>query len=466
MRALPNRKVAVPPGPKGHFLIGNLPMLGGNGLATLEGWAREFGDIFSSRAFGIRVCYLTHPRFIEDVLISRNQNFTKGVGTRVNPRLFGQGLITSEGELWRRQRRLMQPAFHRRQIGRYGRVMVECTQKMLASWQAGEVRNLHSELDHLTLEIVARVLFNFDLTNHFGELEAMARAVHARTARGPALVYAMRYLPIPVNLRYLWTVRRLDKVIYQIIRNRQASSRPGDDLLSMLLQARDEDGQAMSERQVRDEVMTLIGAGNDTTTLTLCYAWYLLARHPEAEAQLLAELDEVLGDRPADVEDLPRLVYTEKVIKESLRLYPPVWAFVREATEPFEIGGYRLPAGTNFVLAPWIVHRDPRFFDRPREFRPERWTEDFERQLPKFAYFPFGGGQRTCIGTSLAKMQTSLMLATMAQRFLCRLTPGFELELRPTITLQPKLGISAVVKERLPERPRQAEGELSFARMP
>jgi len=301
MRALPNYKVAVPPGPKGHFLIGNLPMLGGNVLATLEGWAREFGDIFSSRAFSVCVCYLTHPRFIEDVLVSRNQNFIKGVGTRVNPRLFGQGLITSEGELWRRQRRLMQPAFHRRQIGLYGRVIVECTQKMLASWQAGEVRNLHSELDHLTLEIVARVLFNFDLTNHFGELEAMARAVHARTVRGPALVYAMRYLPIPVNVRYLWTVSRLDKVIYQVIRDRQASGRPGDDLLSMLLQARDENGQAMSERQVRDELMTLIGAGKDTTTLALCYAWYLLGKHPEVEAQLVAELDEVLGDRLPDV---------------------------------------------------------------------------------------------------------------------------------------------------------------------
>jgi cytochrome P450 len=448
MLTVPNTEPALPPGPKGNLIVGNLPMLSGKGFATIEGWWREFGDIFSYRALSVRVCYLIHPSFIEDVLVSRNQNFIKGVGTRMSPRFFGQGLITSEGELWRRQRRLMQPAFHRRQIGRYGKVMVDCTQKMLSSWRAGEVRNLHSELDHLTLEIVARVLFNLDLTNHIGELEATACALHARMARGPAMVYAMRYLPTPVNVRYLWTVSRLDKVIYQIIRDRRASGRLGDDLLSMLLQARDEDGQAMSERQVRDELMTLIGAGNDTTTLTLSYAWYLLAMHPEVEAELRTELDEVLGDRPPDVEDLPRLTYTEKIIKEALRLYPPVWAFVREATEPFEIGGYRLPARTNFVLSPWIVQRDPRFFDQPQEFRPERWTEEFERELPKFAYFPFGGGQRTCIGASLAKMQTNLMLATMAQRFPCRLARGFELKLRPTITLQPVRGIAVAIENR------------------
>ncbi|HEY6273847.1 MAG TPA: cytochrome P450 [Terriglobales bacterium] len=448
MRSIVNARAGLPPGPKGHFLVGNLPMLGGDGLATLEGWSREFGDIFSYRAVSLRVCYLTHPRLIEDVLVTRNQNFIKGVGMRVSPRFFGMGLLTSEGELWRRQRRLMQPAFHRRQIGRYGRVMVECTQKMLGRWRAGEVLDLHSEIDHLTIEIVARVLFNLDLTRHIGRLEAVARALHARSAPGPAFVYATRYLPTPANLSYLWTIGRFEKPIYRIIRNRRESGRAGDDLLSMLLQARDEDGEAMSDRQVRDELMTLIGAGNDTTTLTLCYAWYLLAQHPDIEARLLAELDQVLGDRPPEVEDLPRLAYTEKVIKEAMRLYPPIWAFVREAVAALDIGGYRLPARTNFVLSPWIVHRDPRFFEQPHEFRPERWTEEFERDLPKFAYFPFGGGQRTCIGSSFARMQTSLMLATMAQQFRFSLAPGFKLKLRPTITLQPEGGIPVVIEER------------------
>jgi len=463
MRTETNARAALPPGPRGHFLIGNLPLLAGDGLATLENWAREYGDIFFYRAVGLRVCYPTHPDYIEDVLVTRNHNFVKGVGMRMNPRFFGQGLLTSEGELWRRQRRLMQPAFHRRQIGRYARVMVECAQKMLASWQAGDVRDLHSEINHLTLETIARVLFNLDLTNCVDRLEATARAVYARVSRGPAFVYAMRYLPTPTNLRYLWTVGRLEKIIYQIIRNRRASGRWGDDLLSMLLQARDEDGQAMSDRQVRDELMTLIAAGIDTTTLALSYAWYLLAQHPEVEAKLMAEVDEVLGERPAEVEDLPRLTYTEKVIKEAMRLYPPIWAFVREAIEAFDIGGYQLPARTNFVLCPWIVHRDPRFYAQPHEFRPERWTEEFERQLPKFAYFPFGGGQRTCIGTSLAKMQTSLMLATMAQRFRLSLASGFKLKLLPTITLQPKHGISVVVEERLCRHRNSAKATSAIA---
>jgi cytochrome P450 len=453
MRTGTNGKAALPPGPKGRFLVGNLPMLSGDVLGTIERWGRQYGDMFFWRAVGVPVCYLTHPDYVEDVLVTRNQNFIKGVGMRVSPRFFGQGLLTSEGELWRRQRRLMQPAFHRRQIVRYGQVMVECTRKMLADWRAGEIRDFHSEMERLTVEIIARVLFNLDLTDQMGKLEAAALAVRARIARGPAFVYAMRFLPTPTNARYVWTVSRLERALYEIIRERQNSRRSSDDLLSMLLQARDENGEAMSERQVRDELMTVVGAGNDTTTLTLCYAWYLLALHPEAEARLAAELDEVLGNRPPQVEDLPRLTYTDKIIKETLRIYPPVWAFVREALEPFEIGGYCLPARTNFVLSPWILHHDARFFDRPHDFRPERWTEEFERELPKFAYFPFGGGQRTCIGNSFAKMQASLMLATMAQHFRCRLAPGFELELRPTLTLQPKHGISIVVDDRPRKRP-------------
>jgi len=457
MRTAANAKAALPPGPRGHFLVGSLPMLGGDGLATFENWAREYGDIFLWRSFGLHVCFPAHPDYIEDVLVTRNYNFVKGMGMRVNPRFFGQGLLTSEGDLWRRQRRLMQPAFHRRNIGRYARVMVECTQKMLSAWQPGDIQDLHSEMEHLALEITARVLFDLDLSSHVGRLEALARALHARTARGPAMVYAMRYLPTPTNLRYLWTVERFEKIIYRIIRHRRVSGVCGDDLLSMLLQARDEEGQAMNDRQVRDELMTLIAAGIDTTSLTLSYAWYFLAQHPDVEAKLMGEICEALGDRPPEVDDLPRLAYTEKVIKEAIRLYPPIWAFVREAIESFEIGGYHLPAGTNFVLCPWVVHRDPRFYDQPHEFRPERWTEEFERQLPRFAYFPFGGGQRTCIGTSLATMQTRLMLATMAQQFRLSLAPGFKLKLRPTITLQPERGISVVIEKRPPQHLGPAE---------
>ena len=448
MPTVATARTVLPPGPKGHFLAGNLAILGGDRLDTLEGWAREFGDIFSFRTFSFRFCYLTHPRFIEDVLVTRNQNFIKGVGMRVTPRLLGQGLLTSEGELWRRQRRLMQPAFHRRSIGRYARVFVKCTQEMLSGWRTGDARDFHREMSRLTLETTSRVLFNLDFSRHVRQLEKAARAVHARTSLGPVLVYATRYLPTPGNLRYLWQVGRLRKIVYGLIGKRRASGQYGEDVLSLLLQMRDEDGRPMSDRQVRDELLTLISAATDTTTSVLSYAWYLLARHPEAEAKMMNEIRAVLADRPVEVEDLPRLSYTQQVIREAMRLYPPAWAFPREALEDFEIGGYRLPAGTNFVLPPWIVHRDPRFYDRPGEFRPERWTEEFERQLPKFAYFPFGGGQRSCIGAAFANMQISLVLATIAQQCRCRLANGFELKLLPTITLQPEHGVAVVIERR------------------
>jgi cytochrome P450 len=441
-------RTPFPPGPKGHFLAATLLTPGADHFDTLGKWAREFGDIFSFRIFGFRFCYLTHPRFIEDVLVTHNQSFIKGAGMRLVPRLFGQGLLTSEGKLWHRQRQLLQPAFHRRSIGGYARVMVECTQEMLAGWRNGEVRDFHDEVSRLALETASRVLFHLDFRSHVEQLQKVARAVYERTSLNPVLVYATRYLPTPGNLRYLWRVERLRKIVYSVISKRRTSGQSSDDVLSLLLQMRDENGQPMNDGQVRDELLTLICTATDTTALVLSYAWYLLAHHPEAEAKMMNEIRAVLGDRPVELEDLPRLSYTQQVIREAMRLYPPGWILCREAVEDFEIGGYRLPAGTNFLMPAWIVHRDPRFYDRPDEFLPERWTEEFERQLPKFAYFPFGGGQRTCIGAAFGNMQISLVLATIAQRFRCRLASGFELKLVPAMTLQPEHGVSVVIERR------------------
>jgi len=314
----------------------------------------------------------------------------------------------------------------------------------MAQWRPGEVRDLYRDMTRLTLEIVSHVLFDVDAARHQKRLIAAARAAQLRISRGIAPMHALKYFPTPRNLRYLWATHRLDQAIYGIIRQRRAGAQQSADLLSALLQARDEDGTSMSDQQVRDEVVTLIFTGSETTALALSYVWYLLALHGEVQARLASEVDEVLGGRPPALDDLPRLTYTEKVIKEALRLYPPVWAFVRQAVQPVELGGYTLPARTTVVMSQWIVHRDRRFFGQPDEFVPERWTMEFEKQLPKFAYFPFGGGQRTCIGASFAKMEIALLLAAMAQNFRVSLTPGFKLELLPSITLQPKQGISAV----------------------
>jgi cytochrome P450 len=438
----------IPPGPKGHWLIGTVPMLRGDGLAKIEGWAREYDDIFYCRAINIGFCVVSRPDLIEDVLVTQSRNFVHGLALVGNRRFLGDGLLTSEGELWRRQRYLMQPAFHRRSIGRYAEIMVEHAQETLAAWKAGETHDLYRDMTRLALEIVTRVLFDVDIDGHLDRVIAAARAGQLRNSRGIAPMYALKYFPTPRNLRYLWTIHRLDPVIYRIIRERRASGRLGTDLISMLLQARDEDGMPMSDRQVRDEVVTLIFTGSETVALTLSYVWYLLAQHPDIQAKVANEVAEVFGGRAPALEDLPKLIYTEKVIKEALRLYPPVWAFVREAVRPVEIGGYALPARTTVVLSQWVSHRDPRYYDRPREFRPERWTPEFEKQLPKFAYFPFGGGQRTCIGASFAKMETTLLLATMAQKFSLSVAPGFKLELSPSITLQPKRGVSVVLRER------------------
>ncbi len=302
---------------------------------------------------------------------------------------------------------------------------------MLAGWRAGESRDLHLEMTRLTLEIVLKILFQTELSDH-------ARGIGPILDR--MLVVDGRLVAAPAAVRYLVALRRLEALIYRQIGERKTGRGTGD-LLSILLAARDEDGNAMSDRQVRDEVMTFIGAGYETTSLALCYALHLLSQNPEAEMRLAAEITEVLQGRPPEAADVPRLAYTEKVIKESMRLLPPAWAMSRDAVEPVEIGGYRLPAGTCFFLNLWSIHHDPRFYDSPEAFEPERWTADFERQLPKFAYFPFGGGQRMCIGAGFAKLEAALVLASVVQKFRVSADSGWKLQLEPAVLLRPRGGV-------------------------
>jgi len=438
----------LPPGPQGRWLIGSLPMLRRDGLARIAAWASEYGGMFYARALGLSFCLVSRPELIEDVLVTQSHNFVHGLALVGNRRFLGDGLLTSEGDLWRRQRYLMQPAFHRRSIGHYAEIMVRHAQDAMAHWRPGQVRDLYRDMTRLTLEIVSHVLFDVDAAALRDRLMAAARAGQLRNSRGIAPMHALKYFPTPRNLRYRWTTHRLNQSVYGIISQRRARPQWDMDLLSVLLQARDEEGLPMSDRQVRDEVVTLIFTGSETTALALAYAWYLLALHLDAQARLANEVDEVLRGRPPALDDLPKLTYADQVIKEALRLYPPVWAFVRQAMRPVELGGYTLPAGTNVVMSQWVAHRDSNSFDQPHEFVPERWTTEFEKQLPKFAYFPFGGGQRTCIGASFAKMEITLLLAVMAQRFRVSLAPRFELELLPSITLQPKRGISAILHKR------------------
>jgi cytochrome P450 len=264
----------------------------------------------------------------------------------------------------------------------------------------------------------------------------------------------LRHVPVPALLRVKRAVRELDEIVNRIIGERRASGQDTGDLLSMLMAARDEDGSGMTDRQLRDEVLTFLLAGHETTAVSLSWTWYLISQRPEVEKRLREELCQVLGGRTPQLEDLPRLPYTDKVVKESMRLYPPAWSLARTVAKDIELGGYKLPMGSNVVMSPWILHRDPRFFEEPEQFNPDRWTAEVAQHLPKFAYFPFGGGPRLCIGASFAMMEANLLLAAIAQRFQLRLVPGHPVAALPSITLRPKHGMRmCITRMSLPKSP-------------
>jgi cytochrome P450 len=313
--------------------------------------------------------------------------------------------------------------------------------EMLAAWSDGEVRDIHQEMMQLTMRIVAKVLFSVEVTEDAQKVAASLNLLMRHTSGFRMIMPPpLRHLPLPELVRVKRAVRELDEIVNRIIHQRRAGGDNGD-LLSMLIAARDEDGSAMTDRQLRDEIMTFLLAGHETTAVSLSWTWYLLSQHPEAGQKLRQELSDVLGGRTPQLEDLARLPYTDKVVKESMRLYPPAWSLARSVAKETDIGGYRLPVGANVVMSPWIMHRDPRYFDRPEQFDPDRWTELSTQQLPRFAYFPFGGGPRLCIGASFAMMEANLLLATIAQRVELRLVPGHPVTPQPGITLRPRHGM-------------------------
>jgi cytochrome P450 len=339
---------------------------------------------------------------------------------------------------------MMQPAFQRDQIAAYGATMVEISERTLDSWQDGETRDLQFEMMRLTLAIAAKTLFDADVTEQAGGIGAAVgvglRETNARM-NSLLLLFLPDRFPAPSNLRLQRAIRELDAVVYGIIGRRRSGAGSAIDLLARLLSARDEDGTAMSDRQIRDELVTFLVAGHETTAVALSWIWYLLATHPEAEARLLDEVRSVLGGRMPSVADLPALPYTSMVVQEGLRLYPPAWAISRDARTDTQLGGYPIARGTAVLMSQWVVHRDPRWFDEPDAFRPERWQDGLAERLPRFAYFPFGGGQRQCIGNSFALQEAALILAATVQRFHLSLAPGTRVAPDPSLTLRPRFGV-------------------------
>lgn len=423
-----------PPGPKPHFLLGNLPEFGADILGFFTHCA-TYGDVVSLRMAGWPALFVNHPDHVEHVLLENNRNFVKHrFFWRHVTEIFGQGLLTSEGAPWLRQRRLMQPAFHRERVAGYGATMVAYTERMLDRWDAetARERDVHDDFMHLTMEIATKTLFGADLDDETAaEIGVVFDAVIVEIANRFRRPFKIpRWLPIPANRRYAHAVARLDRLIYETIEKKRGAE--GDDLLSMLLAARDEDGSAMDVRQVRDEAITIFLAGHETTAIAVFWTFHLLAQHPGIEEQLVSEIREA--------SDLARLPLLTNVIQESMRLFPPAYAFGREAIGDFEIGGYAIAKGTTVFMSPWVAHRDPRWFDDPLAFRPERWNNDLAKRLPRFAYFPFGGGPRVCIGNAFALMEAALIVGTILRRYRVTQIPGTTTGVFPSITLRPEEG--------------------------
>jgi cytochrome P450 len=438
-----------PPGPKGTRLMGVMREFNRDALGFIERAQRDYGDIVWTRFLYVPALFLYHPNEIEYVLATNSKNFVKAMSLRSNffQRLVGNGLLTSEGEEWKRQRRLTSPAFHRHRIANYADTMVNYTNRLTSTWKSGETRDAHRDMMRLTLEIVVRCLFSADVSNDVDQVGEILKQLVKPFASQATLKWILNNrLPTPEHIRFHRLARKIDQVVYRLIAERRTNDE--GDLLAMLLAARDEDGSQMNDRQLRDEVMTLFLAGHETTALTLAWSWYLLGANPESEKTFHQELDEVLGSREPTMADLPRLKFTEQILKESMRLYPPAYGLGREAINDCEIGGFPVPAGTQVFAFQWATQRDARFFDDPGAFKPDRWTEDFEAQLPKYAYFPFGGGPRACIGASFAMMEMILVLATIGRKFRLELVPEHPVETYPAMSLRPKDGVKVVVRER------------------
>ena len=420
-----------------------------NSLPFLRGIAQQYGDVVVMRFLYHDVLLINDPEIIREVLVTRDSSFAKGPGLRVAERLLGYGLLTSEGDFHRRQRRLAQPAFHRSRVRGYAGTMVEAALDWQQRWHPGAELNLTEEMGGLALRIAAKTLFDTEVEAEIGAIaDALTEALRLwQWASLPFAPKLERFLPF-LTRRFNTVRDRLDQIVCRIITERRATGEDRGDLLSMLLLAEDEDGGRMSDLQVRDEAMTLLLAGHETTANAMSWTWYLLAQNPEAEARLHAELDQVLGGRAPDVEDVPRLEYTRMVFAESMRCYPPAWVVARQAIEDCQVGGLSLPEGSLLLMSEWVTHHDPRFFPEPFAFRPERWTPEEIARRPRFSYYPFGGGSRLCIGEQFAWMEGVLLLAALASRWRFRLSPGHRVIPQPVLTLRPRYGVRAIAERR------------------
>ena len=443
------RALPMPPGPRARFPGEFLLRLRADFLGFLGEVAREYGDAASFRLGGERYLLLNHPDLIRDVLVTHQRLFAKGRALEQARRLLGNGLLTSEGETHLRQRRLAQPAFHRDRVAGYGETMVRCAARARDRWRDGQTLDMHAEMMRVTLAIVGKTLFDADVE---GDAEEIGHALEDTLAAFSLSMLPfgewLERVPLPATRRLMRARATLDRTIYRLIAERRASGEDRGDLLSMLMQATDTDGDGtgMSDEQLRDEALTLFLAGHETTANALSWTWYLLSQHPDVAARLHEEVD-ALGHEPAFA-DLPTLSFARRIVSESIRLYPPAYAIGRRALEPYSFAGFTVPARTIVLVSTYLQHRDPRWWAEPDRFDPDRWTPEATAARPKFSYFPFGAGTRVCIGEQFAWSEAVLVLATLAQRWKPEMVPGHPVVLQPRITLRPKHGLRMTLRRR------------------
>lgn len=441
------------PGPKGHWLMGSFSEFQNDALGFLTRSAETYADIFRFRMGPIPIYVVNNPDYLHQIFVKDADKFYKAsITKKAVYKLIGNGLVLSEGDFWKRQRKLAAPAFHVKRIASYADVMVNLTLDTLSGWDDGATRDIEQEMTALTLRIATKTLFDADTS---GVALPVAEAMHvvqevlAKRLRSP--LAPPDWVPTPDNKRVSEAIATLDRVIADLIAERRASGEDRGDLLSMLLLARDDEGNGMSDQQLRDEVITLFVAGHETTAKLMAWIWYTLSENPEIEAQLIEEMDSALAGRTPTLHDLAQLPYNDMVVKEALRLYPPAWIISREPVEDVTLGSYTLKKGSTIFISPYLAHRNPDYFPDPERFIPERFAPGAEKQVPTHAYIPFGGGPRICIGNNFAIMEARLILATILQRYQLRVVPGHKVEVVPLLTLCPANGMPMQISQRVQE---------------
>jgi len=438
----------LPPGPKGSLIGGNLSQIGPRRVDFFLDLARTYGPIASFRTGRWRLFLVSDPELIQQVLVKDARHYIKHFGARTFKPILGNGLVTSEGDFWLTQRRLLQPAFLKAQVLSYSPVMTDLTEAMLSKWSPGKSVNIELEFGALTSAIALKTLFGLDDHGERERIDTSLRtAIELLTRLLNMPVQLPTWFPSPANFRLRRALADVRTLIDGFIA--QKKEQPlGNDLLSTMITAQREDGTEMSNQQLRDEAMTLYLAGHETTALALTWSWYLLSQNPSVEAKLTQEWSRVLGGRAAQAGDIWALPYTNAVINEAMRLYPPAYVVGREATCDLELGGYRVKKGYTVLMSPWVSQRDPKYFPEPERFLPERWLDGLATRLPKFAYYPFGGGQRVCIGVHFALMEAAIVLATVGQKYRFTIDPNAVIDIKPQITMPPKYGMPATLTAR------------------